>query len=94
MGIPIDENTKRQVFGASGMFESYGAKIGVEIRLDKHWHDIGVINVHSPDTEWSRDPRAHLPFIPGLHGFFDKFDMRINHSKKAVWLEPAAARSI
>ena len=39
-----------------------------------------------PDTEQSRDPAFHIPFLLGRRGFFDKFDMCISESQKALWL--------
>ena len=86
MGAVVDKGSRHEVFGASGSFYAYKAKIGVEIEHNEGWLDIGVINVVVPDTEWSRDPEFHLPLLLGRRGFFNKFDMCISESQKAVWL--------
>lgn len=86
MGIVADEGSRRAVFGPSDAFYAYRIKIGVEIEHDEGWLDIGVISAVVPDTKWSRDPRFHIPFLLGRRGFFDKFDMCISESQKAVWL--------
>ena len=86
MGITVDKKSRHAVFGPSDRFYAYNIKIGVEIEHGKGWLDIGVINAIAPDTEQSRDPRFRIPFLLGRRGFFDKFDMYISESQKAVWL--------
>ena len=86
LGIAVDKESKHAVFGPSNSFHAYNIKIGVEIEHGEGWLDIGVISAVSPDTEQSRDPRFRIPFLLGRRGFFDKFDMYISESQKAVWL--------
>lgn len=86
MGVTLDKGSRHEVFGPSGSFYVYDTEIGVEIDDNEGWLDIGVISAVVPDTEWSRDPKFRLPFLLGRQGFFDKFDMCISESQKAVWL--------
>ena len=69
MGASVDKGSRYEVFGASGGFYAYKAKIGVEIEHNEGWLDIGVISVIVPDTEWSRNPRFRLPFLLGRGAF-------------------------
>ena len=85
-GILIDESTRHMVYGASGPFWAYSAKIGIEIMCDRTWVDIGVANVLVPDTPWSRDPNIRRPILLGLGGFFDRVQMCIDHSREEFWL--------
>lgn len=86
MGIVVDEGSRRAVFGPSDAFYAYDIKIGVEIEHNEGWLDIGIISAVVPDTKQSHDPRFRIPFLLGRRGFFDKFDMCISESQKAVWL--------
>ena len=86
LGIAVDKGTRQAVLGPSGKFYAYEAKFGGEIEHDEGWLDVGVIDALTPDTEWSRDPKFGLPFLLGRRGFFNKFDMCISESQKAVWL--------
>lgn len=86
MGITADKKSRQMVFGAGGPFPAYVAKIGLEIEHDEKWLDIGVVSALVPDTKWSADPRYQLPFLLGRCGFFDKFDMYVSETQRAVWL--------
>ena len=86
LGIAVDKKTRQPVFGPSGGYHAYDVKIGAEIEHSEGWLDIGAISVLVPDTEQSRDPAFHIPFLLGRRGFFDKFDMCISESQKALWL--------
>ena len=55
---------------------------------------IGIVGAPVPDTEPSRDPTSHVPFLLGRDGFFDtyeapKFGAYFDEAKKAVWLRRA-----
>ena len=89
MRIPVDEGSRRTVFGAGGDFDAYGTQIGIEIEHDGGWLDIGIIDALAPDTARSRDPEFNLPFLLGRRGFFDRFDAYFSESREAVWLRMA-----
>lgn len=89
LGIALKKESKQVAFGVSGTFEAYRVRICVEARLGSRWADIGVIEALVPDTEPSRDPTSHVPFLLGRNGFFDKFGAYFDEVKKAVWLRRA-----
>ena len=86
LGTTVDNGTRQEVLGPSGYFHAYDVEFGAEIEHDEGWFDVGVMNALAPDTEWSRDPKFHFPFLLGRRGFFNKFDMCISESQKALWL--------
>ena len=83
LGIPLDKKSKREVYGVSGPFWSYSAKVGLEIECGGRWLDVGTARVHVPDTPWSRNPHTVLPLLLGLNGVFDRIHMCIDHSREA-----------
>ncbi len=85
LGIVLDEESKQPVFSASGTFEAYRTKIGVAAKLGK-WSDIGVVKALVPDTEASRDPTSHVPFLLGRDGFFNKYRACFDEVGKVTWL--------
>ena len=86
MCIPIDERSRRRIYGVAGILWAYGARIGIEILCNSTWLDLGVANVLVPDTPWSRDPTIRRPLLLGLDGFFDRVGMYIAHSREEFWL--------
>ena len=81
-GIPLDKKSRREVYGVSGPFWPYSAKVGIEIEYDGRWLDIGAAKAYVPDTAWSRNPHTVLPLLLGLNGVFDRIHMRIDHSRE------------
>ena len=49
--------------------EAYGTRIGIEIKHDMGWLDIGVVDALVPDTARSRNPGRHLLFWWGGGAF-------------------------
>lgn len=86
LGIPVDEETKQVMHSVSGRLEAYNAEIAVEMQYGSRWLDMGTIKAAVPDTTWSRDPNSRWPFLLGLEGFFDRFDVCISHAKKSFCL--------
>ena len=80
LGIPLDKKSKRGVYGVSGPFWSYNAKVGLEIECDGRWFNVGTAKVYVPDTPWSRNPHVALPLLLGLNGVFDRIHMCIDHA--------------
>ena len=86
LGIPVRKESKCTMYSVSGSLNVYKVDIGIEMQYGNRWLDLGVIRAAAPDTEWSRDPKAHRPFLLGLNGFFDRFDVSISHAKRLFWL--------
>lgn len=86
MGITADKGSRQMVFGAGGPFPAYVVKMGLEIEHNEEWLDTGIVSALAPDTKWSADPKYQLPFLLGRRGFFDRFDMCVSETQKAVWL--------
>lgn len=86
LGIPVNEETKQVMHSVSGRFEAYIAEIAIEMQYGSRRLDRGTIKVAVPDTEWSRDPNSHWPFLLGPEEFFDRLDVRISHAKKSFCL--------
>ena len=86
IGATFDEGSRRSVYGVAGNLHVYDAKIGLGIKRDRSWLDVGTVDVCAPDTKWSRDPSIAWPFVLGPGGFFDRFDVCISHSRKEFWL--------
>lgn len=82
LGIPLDKKSKREVYGVSGPFWSYNAKVGLEIECDGRWFNVGTAMVYAPDTLWSRNPHTALPLLHGLNGVFDRIHMCIDHARE------------
>lgn len=89
LGAAVDDGSRRSVYGVAGILHAYSARIGLEIKHGRRWLDMGTVDVSVPDTEWSRDPAVAWPFVLGLGGFFDRFDVCISHARKAFWLGKA-----
>ena len=86
LGIHVSKDSKRTMYSVSGSLEVYEVDVGMDMQYGRRWLDLGAIREAAPDTEWSCDPKAHRPFLLGLGGFFDRFDMSISHAKKLFWL--------
>lgn len=86
LDIPVDEETKQVMHSASDRLEAYNAGISMEMQYGGRGLDTGTIKVAVPDTEWSRDPNSHWPFLLGPEEFFDRLDVRISHAKKSFCL--------
>lgn len=89
LGIPVSEESKRIMYSVSGILEAYEVDIDVDMQYGSRWLELGAVKAVAPDTEWSRDPKAHRPFLLGLGGFFDRFDVSISHAKRLFWLGKA-----
>ena len=90
LGAAVDDGPRRSVYGVAGILHAYSARIGLEIKHGRRRLDMGTVDVSVPDTEWSRDPAVAWPFVLGLGGFFDRFDVCISHARKAFrWARPA-----
>lgn len=86
LGIPVDEVAKQVMHSASDRREAYNAGIAMEMQHSSRWLDMGTIKVAVPDTAWSHDPNSRRPFLLGLEGFFDGFDVCISHAKRPFCL--------
>ena len=86
LGIALNKESKQPAFGASGTFEAYRVKIGVEAKLGGRWVDIGTVEALVPDTGPSRDPSSRVPFLLGRFGFFDKYRACFDEAEKVAWL--------
>lgn len=86
LGIHVSKDSKRTMYSVSGSLEVYEVDVGMDMQYGRRWLDLGVIRAAAPDTEWSRDPKAHRLFLLGLGGFFDRFDVSISHAKRLFWL--------
>lgn len=86
LGIHVSKDSKRAMYSVSGSLEVYEVDVGMDMQCGRSWLDLGVIRAAAPDTEWSRDPKAHRLFLLGLGGFFDRFDVSISHAKRLFWL--------
>lgn len=84
--VPVRKESKYTMYSVSGSLDVYEVDVSMEMRYGSRWLDLGVIRVVAPDTEWSRDPDSRRPFLLGLGGFFDRFDVSISHAKRLFWL--------
>lgn len=93
LGIAADEKTKVSIYGASGHLQAYTARIGMDIRHNGRWQDLGAVDVIAPDTEGSRIPGSGYPIFLGLDGFFDRLGVCIDHARKTFQLGRAGGWS-
>ena len=86
LGIALDEESLRLAFSATGGFEAYRVKIGLNAKIGGAWTSIGVVKALVPDTEPSRSPDSKVPFLLGRDGFFDKYSACFDEAEKTAWL--------
>ena len=78
--------SKRRMASASGWFDAYQTAVELDISHGGKWLDVGTVHRVVPDTEMSRDPAQHQPFLLGRGDFLEKFQMVVNEAKGVVWL--------
>lgn len=86
LGIPVRKESMRTMYSVSGKLKVYEVRVGLDMQYGSRRLDLGVIKAVAPNTAWSRDPNSRRPFLLGLAGFFDRFDVCISHAKKMFWL--------
>lgn len=82
LGIAADEGSRVPAYSASGHLSAHVARIGMDIRHNGRWHDLGVVDVLAPDTAESRNPDSGLPILLGRDGFFDRLGVCLDHAGK------------
>ena len=96
LNIALDDESLQPAFNASGQFKAHRVRVSIDAKIGDGWAGIGVVEVLVPDTELSRRPDSHVPFLLGRDGFFDKYSACFDEAGRAAWLRrvggsPAAA---